>query len=336
MAGKKKSEKRIKKENYWFRLQKAAGEYKNVLFIDGDNVSSLQVLKIRARLREINALMIMGKNTLMKAALTAANKEPEEGDDDYEERKKTWQHNPTIDKIISQLKGNTNLILSNGDLGEVKQVLDEEVRPSPAKTGMVAPDDVSIFPGATGLDPKQTSFFQTLQIQTKIVKAQIDIVAEKKVITKGERITSTQAALLDKLKIYPFSYKMEVKKVLQDGSMFDPAVLDLSLETIRAKFQSAIKIQTSLSLGLGYSTAASAPHTLLGGFKNLIAVAAETGYEFPEATAFLDAAKNAPAAGPAAASTGAAKADAPKAEEKPEEEEADVDMGGLFGDEEDY
>lgn len=201
---------------------------------------------------------------------------------------------------------------------------------------MIAPDDVSIPPGPTGLDPKQTAFFQTLQIQTKIVKAQIDIVAEKKVIIKGEKITSTQAALLDKLKIYPFSYKMEVKKVLQDGSMFDPAVLDLSDEAILGKFRNAISTQASLSLGLGYSTAASAPHTLLGGFKNLIAVAAESGYEFEQATAFLEAAKNAPAGGAAAAGGGAAAA-APKEEEKPKEDEPeDVDMGGLFGDDDDY
>lgn len=271
----------------------------------------------------------------MKAALSAANKEPEPNDEDYEERKDNWQHNPNIDKILGQLVGNTGLIMSNGDLGDVKTILDEEVRPSPAKTGMIAPDDVWIKPGPTGLDPKQTSFFQTLLIQTKIVKAQIDIVAEKQVITKGEKITSTQAALLDKLKIYPFSYKMEVKKVLQDGSLFDAAVLDLSVEAILSKFNAAVKVQTALSLGAGYPTAMSAPHTLLGGFKNLIAVCAETGYEFPQATAFLAAAASAPASGgaPAAASGAAGTAAAP--EEKPKEEEEELDMGGLFGDDED-
>jgi len=42
MAGKvKKSAKRIKKEDYWNRLQNAVATYKNVLFIDADNVSSL-------------------------------------------------------------------------------------------------------------------------------------------------------------------------------------------------------------------------------------------------------------------------------------------------------
>lgn len=68
--------------------------------------------------------MIMGKNTLMKACLTAANREPEEGDDDYEERKDSYKFSPTIEKIIGQLRGNTNLIFSNGDLGEIKEILD--------------------------------------------------------------------------------------------------------------------------------------------------------------------------------------------------------------------
>jgi|ERR1740130_1507484 len=114
--------------------------------------------------------MIMGKNTLMRSALTHANTKPEPTDEDYEERKDNWAFSPTIDKIISQLKGNINLIFTNGDLGEVKDVLDLEVRESPAKAGMIAPKDVSVPVGPTGLDPRQTGFFQTLQIQTKIVK----------------------------------------------------------------------------------------------------------------------------------------------------------------------
>jgi len=62
MAKKKISAKRVKKEQYWFRLQKVAADYKNVLFIDADNVSSKQILQIRARLRTMGAYMIMGKN----------------------------------------------------------------------------------------------------------------------------------------------------------------------------------------------------------------------------------------------------------------------------------
>lgn len=280
--------------------------------------------------------MIMGKNTLMKASLTALNTQPEEGEADYASRGGAdWAKNDNIEKILLQLKGNTNIIFTNGDLAQVKAVLDEEIRPSPAKPGMIAPDDVWIPAGATGLDPKQTSFFQNLQIQTKIVKAQIEIVAAKQVIEAGVKVDGTQAALLEKLKIYPFSYKMVVSKVLQDGSLFEAKVLDLSSAAILLKFKAAAGVQASLSLGAGFPTSASAPHSLLNGFKNLVAASAASGYDFPQAKALLEAAKNAPAAG-AAASAGAAKA-APVEEEKKEEVE-EVDMGNLFGgdEEEDY
>lgn len=126
---------------------------------------------------------------------------------------------------------------------------------------------------------------------------------------------------------------MNVTKVLQDGSMFDAKVLDLSTDSILAKFKGACGVQASLSLGAGYPTAASAPHSLLNGFKNLVAASAASGFEFPQATALLEAAKNAPAAG-AAAAGGAAEA-APVVEEKKEEVE-DVDMGGLFGGDDEY
>jgi large subunit ribosomal protein LP0 len=59
-----------------------------------------------------------------------------------------------LDKIINLLRGNTGIIFSNGDLSEIKKVLDEESREAPAKVGSVAPDDVWIRAGSTGLDPK--------------------------------------------------------------------------------------------------------------------------------------------------------------------------------------
>jgi large subunit ribosomal protein LP0 len=125
---------------------------------------------------------------------------------------------------------------------------------------------------------------------------------------------------------------MEVKQVLQNGSMFSAKVLDIDEAAILSKFKNAIGIQASLSLGIGFPTKASAPHSLLNGFKNLVAVSVASGFEFPQAQAMLNAAKSAPAAGagPAAAAPAAAK------KEEKEEEAEDVNMGGLFGDEDDY
>jgi ribosomal protein L10 len=58
----KKSEKRIKKEEYWQKLWKLTEKYKKALLVDVDNVSSLQLNKIRFKLRSLDAKMIMGKN----------------------------------------------------------------------------------------------------------------------------------------------------------------------------------------------------------------------------------------------------------------------------------
>jgi len=191
VAGKKKSEKRLKKENYWKKLWEITETYKKAIFVDCDNVSSKQINTIRLKLRPLDSVMVMGKNTLMKAALTYRMKEPEADDEDYEERKDTWKAAPELDKLINLLKGNTGLIFSNGDLSEIKKIIDAESREAPAKVGAVAPDDVWIRAGSTGLDPKQTSFFQSLNIQTKILKTQIEIVNDKKIITAGTKIESS-------------------------------------------------------------------------------------------------------------------------------------------------
>jgi len=41
-------------------------------------------------MRKIDALMVCGKNTMMKASINALMREPQPEDEDYEERKESW------------------------------------------------------------------------------------------------------------------------------------------------------------------------------------------------------------------------------------------------------
>jgi len=61
-------------------------------------------------------------------------------------------------------------------------------------------------------------------------------VSDKKVITQGLKIEGTQVQLLEKLKIRPFVYKMAVKKVYDDGAIYDAKILDISTQDIRNTF----------------------------------------------------------------------------------------------------
>jgi len=234
-----------------------------------------------------------------------------------------------MEKFHGLLKGNTGIIFTNGNLSTIKEILDSETRGAPAKAGSIAPDDVIIKAGPTGLDPKQTSFFQTLNIQTKINKSQVEIITEKQIIHAGDKVEATHAALLDKLKITPFSYKMHVKHVYDNGKMIDPKVLDIKSADIVASFKKAITNLASASLGSGYIVKAAAPHLIGNAFKNLVGVTYETAFTFKQAEALKNAASSA-AAAPAAGGA------APKEEEKAEEEEADMAVGGMFGEEDEY
>lgn len=169
-----------------------------------------------------------------------------------------------------------------------------------------------------------------MKIQTKIVKGAVEIVNPVTVINEDDKITPGQAALLDKLKIRPFEYKMHIKAFMENGKRYDAKVLAITTDSILEAFSSSAQQLTGLSLGSGYITESAAPHLILNAFKNLAAVSFSSGYSFPQAEKM----KSAAASGPApVAAAGGAKAEA-KAEVKKEEseEEADVDMGGLFGD----
>lgn len=178
---------------------------------------------------------------------------------------------------------------------------------------------------------------QVLNIPTKINKGTVEIITPVELIKKGDKVGSSEAALLSKLGIRPFSYGLVVVSVYDNGTVFAPEVLDLTEDDLIEKFAIGVSMVTSLSLAISYPTLAAAPHMFINGYKNVLAIAVETDYSFPLADKvkeyLADPSKFAVAAAPAADSGSAPAAAATKeaAKEEPEEE-SDDDMGlDLFG-----
>merc|ERR1719258_156344 len=107
-----------------------------------------------------------------------------------------------IEPLVS---GNVGFVFTNDDLGPIRDLILANRVPAPAKPGTIAPTSVTVPSGPTGCDPGQTSFFQVLQIPTKIVKGQIEITTPMNLIKKGDKVGASEAALLLKLSIRPFS-----------------------------------------------------------------------------------------------------------------------------------
>lgn len=315
-----KGTKQEKKQAYDKKMCDLLAEYSQVLVCAADNVGSKQLQGIRKGLRP-ESVVLMGKNTMMKRTIRINSE-------------KTG--NEAVLNLIPLLVGNVGLIFTKGDLKEVREEVAKYKVGAPARVGLVAPIDVVVPPGNTGLDPSQTSFFQVLNIPTKINKGTVEIIAPVELIKKGEKVGSSEAALLSKLGIRPFSYGLIVEKIYDNGSVFDPEVLDLTEDDLIDKLTAGISTVAALSLGLNYPTLAAAPHYFVNSYKNVLAIAIATNYSFPQAEKVKEYLKDPSKFAVATTSVeapAAAAAAAPKEEEKKEEpaEESDDDMGfSLF------
>jgi len=314
------AEKLAKKQTYFDTLVDLCVNTPKALIVGIDHVASKQMQDIRMALRG-KAVVLMGKNTMIRKALQmGAEKHPDAG----------------LDTLRASIKGNLGFIFAtNCELDEIREVLGRFVLESAAKAGQVSMVDVELPSGPTGMDPSQTSFFQTLNIATKIVKGQIELISAFQILKVGEKVSASAAVLLAKLGIKPFNYKMEVEMVFQNGGVFNAAVLDISDQVLMSKFLNGVNNMAALSREIGIPTEAGLPHAFGNAFKNVAALIGETAFTFKEVEdvkKFLADPDAYAAANPVAAAPAAAAGAAPKKEEKAveEEEEEDVDFD-LFG-----
>ncbi|CAH9074066.1 unnamed protein product [Cuscuta epithymum] len=308
-----------KKIAYDSKICKLLDTYSQILVVSVDNVGSKQIQDIRAGLRG-DSVILMGKNTLMKRSIRV-------------HAEKTG--NSAILALVPHLVNNVGLIFTKGDLKEVSDEVSKYKVGAPARVGLVAPCDVVVQPGSTGLDPSNTSFFQVLNIATKINKGTVEIITPVDLIKKGDKVGSSESALLAKLGIKPFSYGLVVEHVYENGSVFSPAVLELTEDDLVQRFAAGLTNVISVSLALSYPTLAALPHVLINAYKNILSVAIATDYSFPEADKIKeylkDPSKFAAAAPVKAAAAGGESSTAMAKEEKKEEFEESEEEGGLSG-----
>jgi large subunit ribosomal protein LP0 len=311
-----------KKVAYFAHLEECLTTYPRAAIVHADFVGSKQISDIRIALRG-KAEMVFGKNTMIRRCIRNMCK-----DEPHPE----WQ------SIVDVMKGNLGFIFTHGDLNEILDTLKEFVKPAAAKAGVIAPCSCSIPKGPTGLDPAQTSFFQALNIATKINKGSIEIINDVTVIHEGMKVGTSEAALLTKLGVKPFEYGLVVKYIWE-GGVFSPDVLKIDESVLMEKWNTAVGFVTQLSLATNFLTEASLACTIGLGFKNVLAVAVESDYiEFPQAQQVKDFLDNPDAflasvpsggggggGGGGGASTPAAAAAAPPP--PPEEEEEEEEMG---------
>ena len=62
--------------------------------------------------------------------------------------------------VIQKMVGNVGFVFTKRELTELQEEIGKYKVGAPARVGAVAPKDVIVPAGGTGMDPSQTSFFQ--------------------------------------------------------------------------------------------------------------------------------------------------------------------------------
>jgi large subunit ribosomal protein LP0 len=321
-----KNDERLAGKNVYFqKIIQLVNEYTKILIVHADNVGSSHMQKIRMALRG-HAVVLMGKNTMMRKALRGH-----------------LEKNPQLEELLPWIRGNIGFVFTKGDLSAVStKVLSLRVD-APAKVGIAAPNEVVVPAGPTGLEPTQTSFLQALNIPSKINKGQVEIVSDHLLLKKGDKVGQSEAALLSKLNIRPFTYGLVINAVYDNGTIYEPHVLELTEEDMLAKFTQGVQNVAAIGLQTHFPTTAAIPHLLVTAYKNALAIAVSTQITFKRAEkikAYLanpaafaaPVAKQAPAPAKDAGKKDAGKKEAPKPKEpEPPKDEEEADMGlGLF------
>ncbi|XP_014023414.1 60S acidic ribosomal protein P0 [Salmo salar] len=305
------------KSNYFMKIIQLLDDYPKCFIVGADNVGSKQMQAIRLSLRG-KAVVLMGKNTMMRKAIRGH-----------------LENNPALEKLLPHIKGNVGFVFTKEDLAEIRDMLLANKVPAAARAGAIAPCDVTVPAQNTGLGPEKTSFFQALGITTKISRGTIEILSDVMLIKPGDKVGASEATLLNMLNISPFSFGLLIQQVYDNGSVYSPEVLDITEDALHARFLEGVRNIASVCLEIGYPTLASIPHTIINGYKRVLAVAVETDYSFPLADKVKDYLADptafAVAAPVAVAETAAAPAAAKEEAKEESEEGSDDDMGfGLF------
>ncbi|CAN0334022.1 large ribosomal subunit protein uL10 [Lampetra fluviatilis] len=304
------------KSNYFLKIIQLLEDFPKCFIVGADNVGSKQMQQIRMSLRG-KAVVLMGKNTMMRKAIRGH-----------------LEKNPALERVLPYIRGNVGFVFTKEDLAEIRDMLLANKVPASARAGGLAPCDVMVPAQNTGLGPEKTSFFQALGITTKISRGTIEILSDVQLIKAGDKVGASEATLLNMLNISPFTFGLHILQVYDNGSIYSPDVLDITEEDLRKRFLEGVRNVASVCLQIGYPTVASIPHSIVNGYKRVLAIAVETEYSFPLADkvkAFLADPSAFVAAAPVAAAAAPAAAAKEEKKQESEEEEEDDDMGfGLF------
>ncbi len=200
-------------------------------------IPAKQLQKMRRDLQG-TAVLKVARNTLTKRAL-------DESDDD-------------IKQMEEYIDVQTALVFTEQNPFKLYKLLENSKSPSPIKAGAIAPNDIIVEAGPTSFPPGPIiGEMQGAGIPAAIDGGKVVIKETKAVAKEGEVVSQKLAAMLTRLEIYPMEVGLDLRAVLESGSVFEPEVLAIDEDRYFTDFTLAAQQAFNLSVNAAYPTAES-------------------------------------------------------------------------------
>ena len=207
-------------------LENLLREYKFFLVADLVKIGSSELQAMRRMLRGI-AVLKVARNRLVEKAIERV-------------------HNTKI-----ELTGQNIFIFTNKNPYELYLFLQKNKILTEAQPGIVAPKDIIVNEGNTGLTPGPVlSKFSKLKVPTRIVEGSVWVAKDTVVAKKGEIISKEVVELLNLLGIKPIETTLNLKFVFDGKSLSREITIDLDKikEEIMKAHQDSLDLAIQASL----------------------------------------------------------------------------------------
>ncbi len=187
----------------------------------------------------------------------------------------------SVSDLEKKFEGQILFIFTNENPFKIASKLDKFEMAMEASPGDIAPEDIVIPEGNTGIPPGPViGLFSALSIPTKIVAGAIYVAKDVLVAKKGDKISANLANILSKLGIKPIKSRVYVKFAydFHDKILIDRDLLIPDIEKFREDLENAYRRAYSLAIGIEYITRDTIVPLLVKAVSHANALAIEAEY----------------------------------------------------------
>ncbi|MFC7202052.1 50S ribosomal protein L10 [Haloferax namakaokahaiae] len=165
-----------------------------------------------------------------------------------------------FETLSDYVSGQVALIGTNDNPFALYKELEASKTPAPINAGEIAPNDIVIPEGDTGVDPGPfVGELQQVGASARIMDGSIKVTEDSKVLETGEVVSEELAGVLSELGIEPKEVGLDLRGVFSEGVLFKPEELAIDVDEYRTDIQSAVAAATNLSVNAAYPTTQTAP-----------------------------------------------------------------------------